>query len=131
MGSNPTLSSIIMNNIIKKQKEIELYKQILAKYNSGRWLNQGKEHLKKLEMELKEMQEKERESALTHSVDDLYLIALSNPVVMQSIKLHDQYGVPWEQVLPTLVVSLVEVNNKLQNELVECRKHQLYNSLYP
>ena len=120
-----------MNDINEKQKEIELYKQILGEYNSGRWLNQGKEHLKKLEMELKEMQEKERESALTHSVDDLYLIALSNPVVMQSIKLHDQYGVPWEQVLPTLVVSLVEVNNKLQNELVECRKHQLYNSLYP
>lgn len=131
MGSNPTLSSIIMDNIIKKQKEIELYKQILARYNSGRWMNQGKEHLKKLELELKEMQEKERENTLTHSVDDLYLIALSNPLVMQSIKLHEQYGVPWEQVLSTLVVRLVEINNKLQNELVECRKHQLYNSLYP
>ena len=55
MGSNPTLSSTIMNNINEKQKEIELYKQILAKYNSGRWMNQGKEHLENLELELAEM----------------------------------------------------------------------------
>lgn len=45
-----------MNEIEAKRQEIEHYKGVLERYQSGRWLDMGRRHLEELEAELVELE---------------------------------------------------------------------------
>lgn len=48
---------IIEDEVLRKRQEIERYKEILARYESGRWLNYGKARLSEKIQELKILEE--------------------------------------------------------------------------
>jgi hypothetical protein len=46
-----------VEEIVAKQKEIEHYEGVLERYQSGRWLDQGRRHLTDLKEELRVLEE--------------------------------------------------------------------------